>query len=146
MFCGTKRLFTFFKDGTSISHQFDSEEHLPVKHVGAININKSTDDLDIIRNSEPYLLFTCGSRTSLKCNYITFNEHEAAINSSLMSEIGPPTKTKKETIDDVRFMSLQAVSLHNCRGFLQPTPFYCIIVACSDGYIRLAVFLLPRFR
>ena len=94
--------------------------------------------VDYINNNQPYLLFTCGSRTSLKCSCIILDGHDDHISSFVVSEIGNRDKKKrnKEKRNDLRFMSLQVISLdmyNNCANLEQ---FYCIVVGCSDGYIR----------
>lgn len=90
----------------------------------------------------PYLMFTCGSRTSLKCTRVIF-QTDGKVNSSLLAEIGTPinsmkSKTKMVDMtdsDDLRFLSLQvfpAVTEVDCHE----ADRYCVAAACSDGVVR----------
>ena len=95
-----------------------------------------------IHCKEPYLLFTCGSRTSLKCTRVIF-QTDGKVNSSLLAEIGTPINSMKSKAkmldmadsDDLRFLSLQvfpAVTEVECRE----ADRYCVAAACSDGVVR----------
>ena len=80
-----------------------------------------------------YIMFTCGSRSSLKCNRV-FYHADGYVSTSLLAEIGTPMnslKTKpRDLYDDLRFLSMNVIPVKN-------TEFsYCLAVACSDGYTR----------
>jgi len=94
---------------------------------------------NFIGNNQPYLLFTCGSRTSLKCSCIVFEGFGSHINSFVLSEIGSrdKRKTQKEKGNDLRFMSLQIISLDRYITFPDSAQYYCIVIGCSDGFIRI---------
>ena len=105
---------------------------------------------NFIGNNQPYLLFTCGSRTSLKCSCIVFEGFGSHINSFVLSEIGSrdKRKTQKEKGNDLRFMSLQIISLDRYITFPDSAQYYCIVIGCSDGFIRFVfvVFSSPLKR
>ena len=108
------------------------------------NIHQDDKFEDFIGNNQPYLLFTCGSRTSLKCTCIIFEGLGSQIDSFVLSEIGSRDKrnTHTEKGNDLRFMSLQIISLDRYITSLNSAQYYCIVVGCSDGFIRF-VFIFP---
>ena len=106
-----------------------------------LNYNSFGNFVDV---NQPYLLFTCGSRTSLKCSCIIFDKHFDHISSFLVSEIGNREKKRRNNAkgNDLRFMSLQVISLDMYNNFQNSSQFYCIVVGCSDGYIRFVLIIL----
>lgn len=109
-----------------------------------LNDSKFGNCVDYISNNQTYLLFTCGSRTSLKCSCIIFDGYSGHISSFLVSEIGNREKrrTNKAIGNDLRFMSLQVIALDMYNNFQNSEQFYCIVVGCSDGYIRFVLIII----
>eukprot|EP00794_Sanderia_malayensis_P005573 gene5573-6262_t len=102
---------------------------------------------DEIQHNTPYLLFTCGSRTSLKCTRVYFQD-DGHVNSSLLAEIGTPLNSAKQykskmldsscDADDLRFLSMAVFPASSPIEGQQMTPhLYCIVAACSDANIRI---------
>ena len=107
---------------------------------GDINWKRINNAANRLHFDKPYLLFSCGSRTSLKCTRVSIDGN-GHVNSCLLAEIGTPInslKSKSKRSDwsdtnDVRFLSMAVIPMDAATGVVD---LYCIPVACSDGYIR----------
>lgn len=103
----------------------------------------NTKNITTLEYDVAYLLFSCGSRTSLKCSKLCFHD-DGHVNVSLLAEIGTPINSMKSKTkhsdwshpDDVRFLSLQVLSIPQSENAASQCPACCIAVACSDGHLR----------
>lgn len=113
--------------------------------------------------SHKHLLFSGGSRASLKCwslnvDLITRNESDGksskinASSCSLLAELRSPThryrkkkqlgRSKDEEFScDIRFMSLSTFSLTDFANSTAGSDTVGLIAGCSDGYLRCAAYL-----
>ena len=116
------------------------------------------EDLISIDYKCSYMLFSCGSRTSLKCWRLTFSEtahhpssasniQSSKVSCCLLGEISSHlnsfsrTKKKKKGLitedDDLRYMSVDAVKISSTQDKVgNCSSAFCLAVGCSDGYVR----------
>ena len=107
------------------------------------NTNSQNKNITTLDYDVAYLLFSCGSRTSLKCSKLCFHD-DGHVNVSLLAEIGTPINSMKNKTkhsdwshaDDVRFLSLQVFSVPQSDNAASQCPSCCIAVACSDSHLR----------